>query len=149
MEQKILSYIQTAFTQMPFNRLLGLQILEYDRDKVLIELAWHENLMGNQLQKILHGGVISSVLDVAGGMMAIASMVDRTDINDMDRFISQLGTVGTINLRTDFLRPGRGELFRATAQLIRSGNKVCVCTMALHNEQDQQIATGTGNYLVG
>jgi acyl-coenzyme A thioesterase PaaI-like protein len=33
--------------------------------------------------------------------------------------------------------------------VIRSGNKVAVCRMELHNEQGVHIALGTGTYLVG
>ena len=60
-----------------------------------------------------------------------------------------MGKMSTIDMRSDYLRPGRGLEFIATAQVIRSGNKVCVCRMELHNEQGVHIALGTGTYLVG
>jgi uncharacterized protein (TIGR00369 family) len=64
--------------------------------------------------------------------------------------ISQsLSRLSTIDLRTDFLRPGRGKLFIATAKIIRSGNKVAVARMEMHNEQGDHIAFGTGTYMVG
>ncbi|MFM5687316.1 thioesterase family protein, partial [Aeromonas caviae] len=57
--------------------------------------------------------------------------------------------LGTIDLRVDYLRPGRGNEFIATAHIIRAGSKVAVARMELHNEEGTHIAFGTGTYLVG
>ena len=57
--------------------------------------------------------------------------------------------LGTIDLRVDYLRPGRGNEFVATAHIIRAGSKVTVARMELHNEEGTHIAFGTGTYLVG
>ncbi|MGS3186527.1 thioesterase family protein, partial [Aeromonas taiwanensis] len=57
--------------------------------------------------------------------------------------------LGTIDLRVDYLRPGRGNEFIATAHIIRAGSKVTVARMELHNEEGTHIAFGTGTYLVG
>jgi len=47
------------------------------------------------------------------------------------------------------LRPGRGLYFIATGSVLRSGRKVAVTRMELHNDEDILIAVGTGCYLVG
>ena len=109
----------------------------------------HIFFIGNPAQKILHGGIISAVLDNVGVMLAAASVIDKLTDLDMNSVQKKLATLGTIDLRTDYLRPGKGDVFTASATLIRSGNKVCVCRMELHNEQSVQIAFGTGTYLVG
>ncbi len=147
-QAQILSYVTDLFTQkMPFNKMLGLQIANYTTESVEVHFDWQDELVGNPMQKILHGGVISTVLDVVGGLMAIAGLLAKAQGQSEQAFLRNLGTLGTIDLRTDFLRPGRGEHFVATARLIRSGNKVCVCRMELHNEQNVHIACGTGTYL--
>ena len=61
----------------------------------------------------------------------------------------RLQKLGTIDIRIDFLRPGRGNSFTATAQVIRKGKKVAVTRMELHNEEGLEIALGTATYLVG
>ena len=73
----------------------------------------------------------------------------RLDSLEPAQLAAKLGKMSTIDMRTDYLRPGRGQEFSATAQVIRSGNKVCVCRMELHNEAGVHIALGTGTYLVG
>ncbi|MEO2268104.1 thioesterase family protein [Pseudoalteromonas pernae] len=148
---KTLAYNQLAqvFAKMPFNQLLGISITELNSESAKISMPWQEQLIGNPQQRILHGGVISTLLDTVGGLLAAASVVDKVADDAAHTLQSRLATLGTIDLRTDYLRPGKGERFSASAVLIRSGNKVCVCRMELHNDQGVQIAFGTGTYLVG
>ena len=146
--EQLLPYIAATFDQMPFNRLLGLQVSRFADDEVEVRLPWAEQLVGNPIQQILHGGVIATVLDVAGGMMAVASALGRFSEIEQSELVQRFGKMSTIDIRTDYLRTGRGKEFIATARVIRSGNKVAVCRMELHNEQGVHIALGTGTYLV-
>ncbi|WP_105200265.1 thioesterase family protein [Pseudoalteromonas sp. T1lg10] len=148
---KSFAYEQLAqlFVQMPFSQLLGIEITHLDGESARVHMPWRDDLIGNPQQRILHGGVISSLLDTVGGILAAASVVDKLDGEPLTSLKSRLATLGTIDLRSDYLRPGKGERFSASAVLIRSGNKVCVCRMELHNELGVQIAYGTGTYLVG
>ena len=147
--EHLLPYIAATFDQMPFNRLLGLQVSRFADDEVEVRFPWAEQLVGNPIQQILHGGVIATVLDVAGGMMAVASALGRFSEIEQAELVQRFGKMSTIDIRTDYLRPGRGAEFIATARVIRAGNKVAVCRMELHNEQGVHIALGTGTYLVG
>jgi uncharacterized protein (TIGR00369 family) len=49
----------------------------------------------------------------------------------------------------DYLRPGFGRTFRATAYVLRVGRKVAVTRMELHDDQQTLVAVGTGAYIVG
>lgn len=135
--------------QMPFNQFLQIKVVSLDAEQAQISFPWQDVFIGNPAQKILHGGVISAVLDNVGGMLAAAAMIDKLTEFDIVSIQQKLATLGTIDLRTDYLRPGKGVEFTASAKLIRSGNKVCVCRMELHNEKRTQIAFGTATYLVG
>lgn len=141
--------IITVFETMPFNQLLGLKVTELSAQHASLTMAWQDKLVGNPYQKILHGGVISTLLDTVGGLLAAASVIDKLPAEQLAQAPQRLSTLGTIDIRTDYLRPAKGEQFIASAKLIRSGNKVCVCRMELHNEENTQIAYGTGTYLVG
>ena len=146
----LMSQVADVFiSQMPFNQFLQLSVKSLDSEQAQISFPFQDVLIGNPVQKILHGGVISAVLDNVGGMLAAASVINKLTSFDIVSVQQKLATLGTIDLRTDYLRPGKGEEFTASARLIRAGNKVCVCRMELHNEQGVQIAFGTGTYLVG
>jgi uncharacterized protein (TIGR00369 family) len=149
-QQQIFQQIAEFWTnKMPFNQLLGLKITQFDCNESEVRFVWQEQLIGNPLQNILHGGVTAAALDLAGGVVAAANIIDSLDDLSEQNIQKSLGKLGTIDLRTDFLRPGRGEEFIATARIIRSGNKVAVARMEMHNEKGEHIAFGTGTYMVG
>ncbi len=148
--EMLLKQIAHLFVEkMPFNQFLQAKVVSLSGEEASMSMPWQDAFIGNPGQKILHGGVISALLDNVGGILAAASVVDKLDDDELENLPQRLSTLGTIDLRTDYLRPGKGEMFVASAKLIRSGNKVCVCRMELHNEKGVQIAYGTGTYLVG
>jgi uncharacterized protein (TIGR00369 family) len=144
--QQIASYWND---NMPFNQLLGLKIVHFNSEQSEIRFSWQDKLIGNPMQKILHGGVTASALDLAGGVVAAANIIEQLEETSAEKIHQSLSKLSTIDLRTDFLRPGRGEEFIATARIIRGGSKVAVARMELHNEQGDHIAFGTGTYMVG
>lgn len=147
--EQLLPFIGQIFQQMPFNQLLGLRVTAFSAERAEVRFDFQNQLIGNPVQQILHGGVIASVLDVVGGIMAVSSALLKLESTDQALLSAKLGKMSTIDIRTDYLRPGRGREFIASAQVIRSGNKVCVCRMELHNDEGVHIALGTGTYLVG
>ncbi len=135
--------------QIPFNKVLGLRVASLEMDSVCLKIEMKEELIGNPMREILHGGVISSVLDVTGGMTAAMGVLKKLAGRPFEEIGKRLLNVNTIDLRIDFLRPGRGQYFLATGSIMRTGQKVAVIRMQLHNDQDLLIAVGTGTYTVG
>ncbi len=135
--------------RIPFNRLLGLKVVELNLDRAVIRFDMREDLVGNYVHGILHGGVISAVLDATGGMLASMGVMNRMAGAPMDEMSRRLSRIGTIDLRVDYLRPGRGKFFQATSTVMRAGRKVAVTRMELNNDEGRLIAVGTGTYIVG
>lgn len=135
---------------IPFHQLIGLEVTRFASDMSEVRFKWKEELIGNVPKGILHGGVTATALDMCGGLVAIASVVETLpQTNNADEVIERISRCGTIDLRVDYVRPGRGEEFITTAHIIRSGNKVAVARMEMHNQDNMLIAFGTGTYLVG
>lgn len=134
---------------MPFNRALGLELDRLESDYAELSLANQTMLVGNSAQKILHGGVIASVLDVAAGLVCVTSALTRQETISDEELRQRLSRMGTIDLRVDYLRPGRGERFTASSSLLRGGNKVSVARVELHNDAGMHIASATATYLIG
>jgi uncharacterized protein (TIGR00369 family) len=127
-----------------FNKHLGLRVESFDLDAPKLRFDMRPELVGNPTRQILHGGVISATLDVAGGfaiMLALAA--------EMTGIPTSFPNMGTIDLRVDYLRPGRGKHFVATARIVRKGKRIAVTHMELHNDQGELIATGGAAYVVG
>jgi uncharacterized protein (TIGR00369 family) len=135
--------------RLPFNRLLGLSVTSVNSDGGTMAFSTREDLIGNIFHRTLHGGVISSVLDAVGGLTASASLVVRAAGLSEEKVKAMFARVGTIDLRVDYLRPGRGERFTASGRIMRSGRKVAVVRMEMHNQDGLLVAVGTGTYMVG
>jgi len=135
--------------RLPFNRLLGLSVTSLNSDGGTMAFSTREDLIGNIFHRTLHGGVISSVLDAVGGLTASASLVVRAAGLSEEKVKAMFAQVGTIDLRVDYLRPGRGERFTAGGRIMRSGRKVAVVRMEMHNQDGLLVAVGTGTYMVG
>ena len=135
--------------KIPFNKLIGMKIETLDLDKIGIRFEMRPELVGNFTRGNLHGGVISSVLDVTGGMVAWIGIMKKMEGQSFDEISERFNKIGTIDIRVDYLRPGLGEYFIATGSTLRTGNKVSVSRMELHDEKGILIAVGTGTYVVG
>jgi len=135
--------------KIPFNRVLGMHVESISAEDVIVRFDMAEDLIGNFVLKTLHGGVISAVLDATGGMTASVGILRKIHHRPMEEIAERFTRIGTIDLRVDYLRPGRGQFFRASGTIMRTGNKVAVTRMELHNDSGVLIAVGTGTYLVG
>jgi len=145
--ESIETQIGHAFEQMiPFNRVLGLKIDSLDPKAPRLRFDMRPELVGNPIRQILHGGVISATLDVVGGLaIALASLADMSEAPTPQNFPN----IGTIDLRIDYLRPGRGKYFVATGRVVRLGGRVAVVHTELVNDTGEQIATGSAAYIIG
>jgi len=140
--------IQRAFEQMvPFNRLLGLSVCSLDPKAPQLRFDMRADLVGNPDRQILHGGVISATLDVVGGLAIVLALVASKA--DELKALTPFPNIGTIDLRIDYLRPGRGQYFIATGRVVRLGGRVAVVHSELVNDAGDQIATGAAAYMVG
>lgn len=126
---------------IPFNRFLGIRLHALERGRCVLWMPWREELIGDATRPAVHGGVISTLIDTAGGG-ACFSAFDRTE----DR-------LSTVDLRVDFLRPGAAADLWCQGEVVRMGNRVGVARMTLWSgrmpaagEPDQPVATGQAVY---
>lgn len=134
---------------VPFNKLIGMKIETVSFEKTIFKIQMREDLIGNFEKAILHGGVISAVLDFTGGVIAQLSALQTMGALPVEEFIKRLSSMSTIDIRIDFLRPGKGSYFRATGEILRTGKRVAVVRTEFRNDADVLIATGIGSYLIG
>lgn len=147
--EAILQQLSVAFTTIPFNQMLGLKIDHIEDAHVMMSFSMKNDLIGNYLHGILHGGVISSVLDMAGGILAMASVANKLGSNDIEAMTTAVGKCSTIDLHVSYISPGKGDRFIAKAHMIKSGNKIGFTRMELFNQDDTLIATANGTYSIG
>lgn len=149
LQQKLELLRDVYDNQMPFHRLLDVRVDSLTVEEIRVRIDMREELIGNYMRKILHGGVISSVLDLTGSLIAFVELLKLSDVAEPAEVRKRLARLGTIDLRVDYLRMGEGVFFTASGSVLRKGNKVAVIRTELCNDQNVLIAAGTGTYLVG
>ena len=148
-EAKLLASIHEVFAEkIPFNKVLGLDVVSLANESPVLRFAMRPELVGNFVRGNLHGGVISSVIDVCGGLTAFLGLQRKLRDEPIEERLQRFARIGTIDMRVDYLRPGLGEWFESKGYLLRTGNKVAVTRMELHNDSGELIAIGTGAYTV-
>lgn len=148
-EQELLELVESVFTErIPFNRLLGLHIGSLAAGQASFRFDMRDELIGNYIRRTLHGGVISAVLDVTGGLVTYMDVLRRMEGASADDKLDRFSRLGTIDVRVDYLRPGVGNHFIATGFVLRTGSRVAVTRSELHNDEGSLIAVGTGTYIV-
>ena len=145
----LLDRLKTNFDNTPFAKLVGMELIEADNEHVKARFDMRPELVGNVFAQILHGGVIATALDMVGGIMGVVAVYRRMSEDKVpkEERYQRLARLGTIDMRVDYLQPGRGTHFEAIATLLRVGKKVFVTRMELRNENNELLAAGTGTYL--
>ncbi|HNH36646.1 MAG TPA: thioesterase family protein [Rhodocyclaceae bacterium] len=148
-EGRLMQAIHAIFQErIPFNKVLGLEVVSLHHDRPEFRFEMRPDLVGNYARGILHGGVISAVLDTTGGMVAFLCLQQKLKDRPMAERIERFARIGTIDLRVDYLRPGVGKFFVCRGFPLRTGNKVAVARMELVNDSGDLISVGTAAYTV-
>jgi len=141
--------IQIFEERVPFNNVIGMKFGVKGKDEGVVSFSMKDELVGNVMFGSLHGGVLATVIDAVGGFTTYLGLIDRnkslTEMEKLERF----SKIGTIDLRVDYIRPGKGKNFVASAVLLRTGKKIAVTRMEVRNEVSLLIAAGTGTFIVG
>jgi uncharacterized protein (TIGR00369 family) len=119
--------------EVPFNRLLGIQGESASAGACVLVLPVRAEFVGDFRRPALHGGVVSALIDTAGGVAAWSTLGPDE-------------SVSTVDLTVDFLEPsGLAAPLRASAQLVRKGNRVCHVRVAV-TQGGKLVAEGRGVY---
>lgn len=129
------SFVQKG---IPHCGALGLKVISVGRD-VTMALPWREDLVGDPSSGVLHGGVVTSLIDSVCGMAVFAAM-------------QRLKPIATLDLRIDYLKPASAhkELY-ATAECYKLTRHIAFTrARAYHPETpDDWVASCVGAFMIG
>ncbi len=117
---------------IPYNRFLGLRCDEVQEGRCVLRVPWRDELVGDPFRPAVHGGVTSALADTAGGGAVFTMLTSHGD------------RASTVDLRVDYLRPGRAADLVCEAEVVRMGNRVAVTRM--HVFSGEIPATGSEAY---
>jgi uncharacterized protein (TIGR00369 family) len=125
--------LELMMAQVPFNRLLGIQGESASAGACVLVLPVRPEFVGDFRRPALHGGVVSALIDTAGGVAAWSTLGPDE-------------SVSTVDLTVDFLEPaGLTAPLRAAGQLVRKGNRVCHVRVAV-TQDGKLVAEGRAVY---
>lgn len=135
MDADALMKLAKMFENTYFVQHLGMHFLKVEPGFVVMELPFQESLIGNPVIPALHGGAISSLVDTVGG----ACIWSKLALEDR---------VATLDLRVDYLRPGRPESLLAQGRLVRLGNRVGISDLKAYHPraEDRPVALARAVY---
>lgn len=148
-QEKIEALVRDIYERrIHFNRLVGFKVTSLEPQKVTMSFSMRDELVGNFVQGRLHGGVIGTALDSVGGLAVSVGLMEKFANESMEQIGMRFGRVGTIDLRVDYLRPGLGDHFVASAQVLRLGGRIASVQMQLADSQGELVATGSAAYII-
>jgi uncharacterized protein (TIGR00369 family) len=127
-----LARVHELFGRVRYAKFLGIELSEVSRGLVTMHLEAREEL--RQVNDILHGGSIASLIDTAAAF-AVITVLDA----------GQSAT--TSDLTIHFLRPVDSGRVTATAKVLRSGRRLVVVTVDVFDNAQTLISTAVTTYL--
>lgn len=115
---------------------------------MIIDFDMRDEFIGHFQYGRLHGGVISTALDVISALAVVMGTASYHRGESSDDIMRRFNALATIDLRVDYLRQGLGKHFSAEASVVRLGKRVGVTRSSLVNESGSLIATGNASYIV-
>jgi uncharacterized protein (TIGR00369 family) len=134
--------------RIAFNEVLGFRITSFDPVAPAVRFAMRPELVGHYTYGRLHGGVISAVLDATAGFALMLAVGEKFCAETTEQVMHRFGRMGTVDLRVDYLHPGVGQHFDASAKVTRLGGRIASTQMALSSDDGTLVATGAASYVV-
>lgn len=103
--------VRSSFNSQGLMTTLGAQMALVEPGRVVIELPFSDRI--SQQHGLFHGGVIGAIADNSSGYAAMSLMPAGSEVL-------------TIEYKINFMKPAKGQLIRATGQVVRAGKSVTV-----------------------
>lgn len=132
--------LNTAFRDVvPHNRALGLEVVSVSRDPpaVVVRLPWDERWVGNPDTLTPHGGLLTTLIDIASG----AAVYLR---------LRQPIPIATLDLRIDHLRaasPHRDLHARAECYWL-TRHVAFTRAVAYHQQPEEPVAAAAATFMI-
>ena len=122
---------------IPHARALGMELVSVAPAVVEIAMPWRAEFVGDPRSGVLHGGVISALMDTCCGASVMAHP-------------ARPSSTATIDLRIDYLRAAHpGQRVRARAECFHLTRAVAFVRATAHDDDDSlPVATATGSFTV-
>lgn len=122
---------------MPFGRELGMRLHEAGDGVAVVSVPYDDGLVGDPETGVLHGGVVTALLDTACGWAVMAAP-------------APIRSTATLDLRIDYMRPARaGQDVFARAECYRLTRSIAFArAVAYQADPGDPVATAQGAFML-
>lgn len=123
---------------LPFSREIGMRLHRAENSVAVLSVAYDVRLVGEPESGVLHGGVITALLDTACGWSIMTTG-------------APISGVATLDLRIDYMRPATvGETVYAKAECYRLTRSVGFARAIAYHVQAEAdpVATAQGAFML-
>lgn len=122
---------------LPHSLMLGMEMQEMDDGVATIKMPYKDELVGDPVTGVIHGGAVSALMDTCGGAAVMCHPENA-------------GGTATIDLRIDYMRAATpGQTITAVATCYHVTRSVAfVRAVALDEDKEHPVATATGAFTV-
>ena len=123
--------------RIPHQRAIGFELVETGADYAVGRIPYRDALVGNPTSGIVHGGIVTTLLDTVGGMAALARHGE---------FI----VMATLDLRIDYLRPSTpGEDLAARVECYKLTRNIAFTRgFAFNGDPGDPLASMSATYML-
>ncbi|MGB3626129.1 MAG: PaaI family thioesterase [Henriciella sp.] len=131
----IRQHASQIMTTVPWAQALGFELTGIEKGKAFAKVAWREDLVGNPETGVIHGGVLTALLDNLCGIC-------------INTALKKPKSMATLDLRIDYMRPAeKGRDILAEAECYHVTRNVAFThAWAYHESRDKVIATAAGTF---
>lgn len=122
---------------IPHSSALGLRFVSIGVGQATLDLPWRDDLVGNPETGVLHGGVITTLIDASCGGATLSAL-------------DAICRIATLDLRIDYLRPARTrQTVRCEAECYRLTRQVAFLRALAHDgDAEDPVAHAVGTFMV-
>jgi uncharacterized protein (TIGR00369 family) len=107
------SILKQVIPELKHCKALGMEVVDASKGTLTLRLPYSEQIIGNPETRVIHGGVLTTLMDTACGFAAISA-------------IENAAIAPTLDLRIDYMRPaepdkavlGHAEVYRITRNVL-------------------------------
>ena len=111
----------------PWFAAIGGELVMARAGQAKARISWREDLIGDPQTGVIHGGVITSLLDQLCGAAVMSAL-------------NQPSPIATLDLRIDYLKPAaKGMAIVGEAECLKVTHEIAFVRGSAHNEADQEV----------
>ncbi|MCG9051676.1 PaaI family thioesterase [Laribacter hongkongensis] len=132
----LFNHMQSWFVSLPHCATLGIRFVDIVDKQPCYAIDWREDLVGNPATGVLHGGVITSLIDTTSALSIFPHLPDAE-------------AIATLDLRIDYLKPAiPGQTVYCRAECYKLARQVAFTRAVCHHgDASAPIAHGVATFM--